>query len=63
MAENEEEVIDMSPAAIDQRLRLASELRRLCLSLGEAGRAAGLHDVIRDAPEPRDEDTAQKTND
>ena len=28
--------IDMSPAAVTARLRLVSELRRLCLSLGKA---------------------------
>jgi hypothetical protein len=44
--------VDMSPRAIEQRLRLASELRRLCLTLGEA-RPVGLvesgDDLIRDA--------------
>jgi len=28
--------VDMSPEAIERRLRLASELRRLCVHLGEA---------------------------
>jgi hypothetical protein len=30
--------VDMSPAAVDRRIREASELRRLCLSLARAGR-------------------------
>jgi hypothetical protein len=28
--------VDMSPEAVTARLKLASQLRRLCLSLGEA---------------------------
>ena len=31
-----EEVIDMSPQAVTRRLKLASELRDLCLSLAKA---------------------------
>ncbi len=34
---------DMSPEAITARLQRVEELRRLCLSLGEAGKKAGLH--------------------
>jgi hypothetical protein len=30
-------VVDMSPEAIDSRLRRMSGMRRLCLELGEAG--------------------------
>jgi len=58
MADFNEELIDveMSPAAIDARLRQTSQLRRLCLSLADAGRRAAL-DQIREAaseyyPEP-----------
>ena len=53
----EERKIDMSPEAIERRLRLASDLRRLCLTLGAAGKAAGLHDVVRDAPRYDDDNT------
>ncbi len=35
--------VDMSPEAVTARLRRVEELRRLCLSLGEAGEKAGLH--------------------
>jgi len=34
----DEDRVDMSPEAIARRLREASELRRLCLSLGKARR-------------------------
>lgn len=33
-----EVVVDMSPAAIDDRLCTVERLRRLCVSLAEAGR-------------------------
>jgi hypothetical protein len=33
--------VDMSPEAIDARLRRVSQLRRLCLSLARAGAEAG----------------------
>lgn len=32
--------VDMSAAAVALRLKRASQLRRLCLSLGRAGKAA-----------------------
>lgn len=41
MSQNSEhpvEVVDMSPRAVARRLKLASELRDLCLSLKKAGR-------------------------
>ena len=34
--------VDMSPKAVTVRLRRLSQLRDLCLSLGAAGRRAGL---------------------
>jgi hypothetical protein len=53
MAEEDEPMstIDMSPAAVDARLRKASQLRRLCLSLGDAGRRAGI-DTVREPTVP-----------
>lgn len=36
--------IDMSPEAVEARLQEVVALNRLCASLMEAGKAAGLHD-------------------
>lgn len=47
---------DMSPAAIDQRLRLAAELLRVCGLLGRAERV----DVIRESPSPEDESSLKE---
>ncbi len=53
MADFNEELndVDMSPAAIDARLRQSSQLRRLCLSLGQAGRRAALDQISERATE------------
>ncbi|HVT02349.1 MAG TPA: hypothetical protein VHL58_03120 [Thermoanaerobaculia bacterium] len=40
--------IDMSPEAIERRLRLASELRRLCIHLGKGKEIYEKRDPDRD---------------
>lgn len=46
--------VDMTSAAVDRRLREASELRRLCLSLGRARRIGPVaHDGRPKGGEPR----------
>ena len=46
--------IDMSPEAIERRLRLASELRRLCIHLGKGKEIYPKRDLdqddVRDSP-------------
>lgn len=43
MADRRAAEVDMSPAAIDRRLRQVEELRRLCLSLGRARPLGPVH--------------------
>ncbi len=58
--------VDMSPAAVTARLRLASQLRRLCLSLAKAKpvERAQCRDVVsnrmRAAQPPDKEDTSRE---
>ena len=40
--------VDMSPAAIDRRIREVSELRRLCLSLARARRLGPVKSLRKD---------------
>lgn len=40
------EPVDMSPAAITARLEDVRQLYKLCMSLVEAGRAAGLNNGV-----------------
>jgi hypothetical protein len=44
--------VDMSPQAVSARLKLVSQLRRLCLSLGKARRVdrPAEQPVVADAP-------------
>jgi hypothetical protein len=44
--------IDMSPEAVERRLQEVVALNRLCASLMDAGKAAGLHDRVWDAGPP-----------
>ena len=56
--------VDMSPAAITQRLKLVSHLRDLCLSLGKAGEAAGLRSEAsgpKKASDPQGSEERERT--
>ena len=51
--------IDMSPEAVEARLQEVVALNRLCASLMEAGKAAGLHDRSWDEPSPAGDDAGE----
>ncbi|MER2559843.1 MAG: hypothetical protein ABTQ32_03935 [Myxococcaceae bacterium] len=51
--------IDMSPEAVEARLQEVVALNRLCASLMEAGKAAGLHDKSWDEPSPAGDDAGE----
>lgn len=60
-------MLDMSPKAIEARLRRVSELRTLCLALARAGDKAGLNrrsqnlpHVVKEAAAPYGEDSIGK---
>lgn len=44
--------VDMSPKAVTVRLQRLSQLRALCLSLGAAGRRAGLRVAVAAGESP-----------
>jgi hypothetical protein len=44
--------VDMSPEAVERRLQEVVALNRLCASLMDAGKAAGLHDRVWDSGPP-----------
>lgn len=51
--------VDMSPEAVERRLQEVVALNRLCASLMEAGKAAGLHMRSWDEASPAGDDAGE----
>ena len=42
--------VDMSAEAVTRRIKKASELRKLCISLGNAGKSSDAHQSAHNSP-------------